>query len=66
MPEVEKQMTAAEEAELEVKPGGLSFEVILEDAKTTEVPDIKSPPTPTTSLPEIESKLKVFLKFSNQ
>ena len=59
MPEVEKQMTAAEEAELEVKPGGLSFEVILEDAKTTEVPDIKSPPTPTTSLPEIESKLKV-------
>ena len=66
MPEAEKQMTAAEEAELEVKPGGLSFEVILEDAKTTEVPDIKSPPTPTTSLPEIESKLKVILKFSNQ
>ena len=59
MPEVEKQLTAAEEAELEVKPGGLSFEVILEDAKTTELPEIKTPPTPTASLPDIESKLKV-------
>ena len=34
MPEVEKQMSeVAEAAECEVKPGGLKFAVVLEDAK---------------------------------
>ena len=33
MPEVEKQLAEAEVAECEVKPGGVKFAVVLEDAK---------------------------------
>merc|ERR1711973_269507 len=58
MPEVEKQLTAAEEADCEVKPGGVSFKVILEDAKTTEAPEMRSTPTPSPSVEDIENKLK--------
>ena len=59
MPEVEKQMAEIEAAEVEVKPGGVKYEVVLEDAKTTEAPEIKTTPTPSSSVQDIELKLKV-------
>jgi len=58
MPEVEKQMYDAETAECEMKPGGVKFQVILEDAKKTELPELRSPPTPSPSVEDIELKLK--------
>ena len=60
MPEIEKQPTTVQEGESNVKPGGLSFEVVLEGPKTNEKPTIKCPPTPTLSAEDIEKKLKVF------
>jgi hypothetical protein len=60
MPEVEKQASTVQEGESNVKPGGLSFEVVLEGPKTDEKPNIKCPPTPTLSAEDIEKKLKVF------
>ena len=41
------------------KPGGLSYEVVLEDAKKADQPAIKCPSTPTPSVKDIEKKLKV-------
>merc|ERR1712183_152835 len=58
MPEVEKQPSTVQEGESNVKPGGLSFEVVLEGPKTDEKPNIKCPPTPTLSAEDIEKKLK--------
>merc|ERR1712128_36112 len=58
MPEVEKQPSTVQEGESNVKPGGLSFEVVLEGPKTNEKPTIKCPPTPTLSAEDIEKKLK--------
>merc|ERR1712183_249467 len=58
MPEVEKQSSTVQEGESNVKPGGLSFEVVLEGPKTNEKPTIKCPPTPTLSAEDIEKKLK--------
>ena len=74
MPEVEKQASTVQEGESNGKPGGLSFEVVLEGPKTDEKPKIKCPPTPTLSAEDIEKKLKVFenrykrvsLEFSSQ
>ena len=60
MPEVEKQESTVQEGESSVKPGGLSFEVVLEGPKTEEKPNIKCPPTPTLSAEDIQKKLKVF------
>merc|ERR1712106_30471 len=58
MPEIEKQSSTVQEGESNVKPGGLSFEVVLEGPKTDEKPAIKCPPTPTLSAEDIEKKLK--------
>merc|ERR1711872_89797 len=59
MPEVDKQLTDAQTGEeCEVKPGGLKFNVILEEAKTADVPEMRSPPTPSPSAEDIELKLK--------
>ena len=41
------------------KPGGLSYEVVLEGAKKAEQPSVKCPSTPTPSVKDIEKKLKV-------
>ena len=45
------------------KPGGLSYEFVLEEARTTgrrcETPSMKSPATPTPTAKDIERKLKV-------
>ena len=61
MPEVEKQVASSsiQEGESNVKPGGLSFDVVLEEAKTDEKPTLKCPPTPTLSAEDIEKRLKV-------
>ena len=59
MPEIEKQTSTVQEGDSNVKPGGLSFEVVLEGPKTDEKPKIKCPPTPTLSAEDIERKLKV-------
>merc|ERR1711879_836275 len=40
------------------KPGGLSFEVVLEDAKIKEAPKLECPATPTPSVEDIEKRLK--------
>ena len=63
MPEVEKQVASSsiQEGESNVKPGGLSFDVVLEEAKTDEKPTLKCPPTPTLSAEDIEKKLKVII-----
>ena len=66
MPEVEKQSSIVQEGESNIKPGGLSFEVVLEGPKTDEKPNIKCPPTPTLSAEDIEKKLKVFEYFNLQ
>merc|ERR1711955_182212 len=58
MPEVEKQPSTVQEGESNVKPGGLSFEVVLEGPKTDEKPNIKCPPSPSLSAEDIEKKLK--------
>merc|ERR1711942_387878 len=58
MPEVDKQTSLAQDGESLEKPGGLSFEVVLEEAKTTEAPKLECPPTPTPSVEEIEKRLK--------
>ena len=44
------------------KPGGLSYEFVLEEARTqrSEHPHLKCPATPTPSAQDIERKLKVF------
>ena len=60
MPEVEKQPSTVQEGESNVKPGGLSFEVVLEGPKTDEKPNLKCPPSPSLSAEDIEKKLKVF------
>ena len=62
MPEIEKQTSTVQEGDSNVKPGGLSFEVVLEGPKTDEKPNLRCPPTPTLSAEDIERKLKV-LKF---
>merc|ERR1712037_492371 len=61
MPEVEKQSAVASEGSGESleKPGGLSFEVVLEEAKIKEPPKLECPPTPTPSVEDIEKRLKV-------
>ena len=41
------------------KPGGMSYEVVLEGPKKTEQPAVKCPSTPTPSVKDIEKKLKV-------
>merc|ERR1712126_235102 len=60
MPEVEKQSAVASEGSGESleKPGGLSFEVVLEEAKIKEAPKLECPPTPTPSVEDIEKRLK--------
>merc|ERR1712038_890983 len=60
MPEVEKQSAVASEGSGESleKPGGLSFEVVLEEAKIKEPPKIECPSTPTPSVEDIEKRLK--------
>lgn len=58
MPEVEKQLAEAEVAECEVKPGGVKFAVVLEDAKKTEAPEMRSTPTPSPSAQDIQLKLQ--------
>merc|ERR1712010_175579 len=60
MPEVEKQSAVASEGSGESleKPGGLSFEVVLEEAKIKEPPKLECPPTPTPSVEDIEKRLK--------
>merc|ERR1711971_170145 len=58
MPEVEKQSAVASEGESLEKPGGLSFEVVLEEAKIKEAPKLECPPTPTPSVEDIEKRLK--------
>merc|ERR1712106_529187 len=58
MPEIEKQTSTVQVGDSNVKPGGLSFEVILEGPKTDEKPYFKCPPTPTLSAGDIEKKLK--------
>merc|ERR1712106_816962 len=40
------------------KPGGMSYEVVLEGAKKAEQPTVKCPSTPTPSVKDIEKKLK--------
>merc|ERR1712212_570405 len=52
MPEVEKQSAVASEGSGESleKPGGLSFEVVLEEAKIKEAPKLECPSTPTPSM----------------
>ena len=44
------------------KPGGVSFEVVLEGAKKTDQPSVKCPSTPTPTVKDIEKKLKVLMK----
>merc|ERR1711955_173962 len=52
-------MTMDQEPNADVKPGGLSFEVVLEDAKTSEKPSITpSAETPSLTAEEIEKKLQ--------
>ena len=48
------------------KPGGLSYEFVLEEARTRrcETPSMKSPATPTPTAKDIERKLKVLTCFS--
>merc|ERR1712141_638048 len=58
MPEVEKQSAVASEGESLEKPGGLSFGVVLEEAKIKEPPKIECPSTPTPSVEDIEKRLK--------
>eukprot|EP00088_Acartia_fossae_P022978 TRINITY_DN24045_c0_g1_i1.p1 TRINITY_DN24045_c0_g1~~TRINITY_DN24045_c0_g1_i1.p1 ORF type:complete len:112 (+),score=59.58 TRINITY_DN24045_c0_g1_i1:23-358(+) len=58
MPEIGKKIEKAESADCEEKPGGVKFQVILEDAKTSDVPEMRSPPTPSPSVEDIELKLK--------
>merc|ERR1712133_295956 len=60
MPEVEKQSAVASEGSGESleKPGGLSFEVVLEEAKIKEAPKLECPPTSTPSVEDIEKRLK--------
>merc|ERR1719339_481357 len=60
MPEVEKQSAVASEGSGESleKPGGLSFEVVLEEAKIKEAPKLECPSTPTPSVEDIEKRLK--------
>merc|ERR1712112_627563 len=58
MPEVDKQPATVQEGESNVKPGGLSFEVVLEGPKTDEKPNIKCPPSPCLSAEDIEKKIK--------
>merc|ERR1719249_476390 len=60
MPEVEKQSAVASEGSGESleKPGGLAFEVVLEDAKIKEAPKLECPATPTPSVEDIEKRLK--------
>ena len=41
------------------KPGGLSYEVVLEEAKKNELPIIRCPATPTPTARDIEKKLQV-------
>ena len=67
MPEVEKQSSSSsiQEGESNVKPGGLTFDVVLEEAKTDEKPALRCPPTPTLSVEDIEKKLKVNLVIQN-
>ena len=67
MPEVEKQSSSSsiQEGEANVKPGGLTFDVVLEEAKTDEKPALRCPPTPTLSVEDIEKKLKVNLVIQN-
>ena len=47
------------------KPGGLSYEFVLEEARTRrcETPNMKSPATPTPTAKDIERKLKVLTCF---
>lgn len=40
------------------KPGGMSYEVVLEGPKKMEQPTVKCPSTPTPSVKDIEKKLK--------
>ena len=67
MPEIEKQASSSsiQEGDSNVKPGGLRFEVVLEDAKTDEKPILRCPPTPTLSVEDIEKKLKVSKEMLN-
>merc|ERR1711963_596 len=60
MPEVEKQSAVASEGSGESleKPGGLSFEVVLEEAKIKEAPKLECPSTPAPSVEDIEKGLK--------
>merc|ERR1711988_480029 len=60
MPEVEKQSAVASEGSGESleKPGGLSFEVVLEEAKIKEAPKLECPSTPAPSVEGIEKRLK--------
>merc|ERR1711928_86432 len=60
MPEVEKQSAVASERSGESleKPGGLSFEVVLEEAKIKEAPKLECPSTPAPSVEDIEKRLK--------
>merc|ERR1712212_1405127 len=61
MPEVEKQSAVASEGSGESleKPGGLAFEVVLEDAKIKEAPKLECPATPTPSVEDIEKRLRI-------
>merc|ERR1711971_1362954 len=59
MPEMDQEQKAPEVAESDVKPGGLSFEVVLEDAKTSDKPAITaSPEPPSLTAEELEKKLQ--------
>ena len=48
------------------KPGGVSYEFVLEEARAqrAEHPHLKCPATPTPSAEDIERKLKVFSSAS--
>ena len=48
------------------KPGGVSYEFVLEEARAqrAEHPHLKCPATPTPSAEDIERKLKVFSSSS--
>ena len=48
------------------KPGGVSYEFVLEEARAqrSEHPHLKCPATPTPSAEDIERKLKVFSSAS--
>ena len=45
------------------KPGGMSYEVVLEGAKIADQPAVKCPATPTPSVKDIEKKLKVIIEY---